>query len=296
MKLNELGEDLVVRELTKSIRVDSRVKLGVGDDCALVECQAGWQLLKTDCLIEGVHFVSDADPKWVGWKALCRVISDIAAMGGRPGDALITLAVPAEMAWLKRLYLGLRAAASEYGINLVGGETARSPGPIFISVALTGFLVDGKYVTRSGGRLGDNVYVTGKLGGSIRGRHLRFRPRIKEASWLIGHFPIHAMMDLSDGLASDLPRLAAASKLGFRIDLASIPLSTKCTVENGLRDGEDYELLFAAPAALYDRLMAEWKIKFPQLRLTAIGQLLKNEKSELIGKGYDHFSGGKEKR
>jgi thiamine-monophosphate kinase len=292
MKLSELGEDVVVRRLTQSLRLDRRVRVGAGDDCAVVETSGRLQLLKSDCLIEGVHFLADADPKWIGWKAMCRSISDIAAMGGKPLDALVTLAVrpETEFSWLKRVYAGLEAAARMYEVNLVGGETAKSPGPLFLSVALTGAVEHGKYVSRSGGREGDWLYVTGKLGGSIDGRHLRFRPRVAEARWLVGQFPVHAMMDLSDGLASDLPRLATASRLGFEVNLKSLPLHPGCSPENGLRDGEDYELLFALPAAAKKRLETEWRMKFPKLRLTAIGRLVEKGRTEFSGKGYDHFA------
>jgi thiamine-monophosphate kinase len=292
MKLSELGEDVVVRRLTQSLRLDSRVRLGPGDDCAVVETLGRVQLLKSDCLIEGVHFLPDADPKWIGWKAICRSISDIAAMGGKPLDALVTLAVrpDTEFSWLKRVYAGLEFAARMYEVNLVGGETAKSPGPLFLSVALTGAVDRGKYVGRFGGREGDWLYVTGKLGGSIGGRHLRFRPRVAEARWLVSRFPVHAMMDLSDGLASDLPRLATASRLGFEVNLTSLPLHPGCRPENGLRDGEDYELLFALPTAAKKRLESEWRVKFPKLRLTAIGRLVAKGRTEFFGKGYDHFA------
>jgi thiamine-monophosphate kinase len=292
MKLSELGEDVVVRRLTQSLRLDSRVRVGPGDDCAVVETLGRLQLLKSDCLIEGVHFLPDADPKWIGWKAICRSISDIAAMGGKPLDALVTLAVrpDTEFSWLKRVYAGLESAARMYEVNLVGGETAKSPGPLFLSVALTGAVDRGKYVGRSGGREGDWLYVTGKLGGSIGGRHLRFRPRVAEARWLVSRFPVHAMMDLSDGLASDLPRLATASRLGFEVNLTCLPLHPGCRPENGLRDGEDYELLFALPTAAKKRLESEWRVKFPKLRLTAIGRLVAKGRTEFFGKGYDHFA------
>jgi thiamine-monophosphate kinase len=292
MKLRELGEDAVVAGLTRSLRLDRRVKVGAGDDCAVVETAGRLQLLKSDCLIEGIHFLPDADPKWIGWKAMCRSISDIAAMGGTPLDAMVTLAVcpDTEFAWLKRVYAGLKAAAHMYKVNLVGGETAKSPGPFFLSIALTGTVEGGRYVRRSGGRNGDWLYVTGKLGGSIGGRHLRFRPRVAEARWLVSRFPIHAMMDLSDGLASDLPRLALASGLGFEVDLASLPLHRGSSLEGGLRDGEDYELLFAIPTAAKRRLEMEWRAKFPTLRLTAIGRLVENGGTGFSGKGYDHFA------
>jgi thiamine-monophosphate kinase len=292
MKLSELGEDAVVERLTRSLRLDSRVKLGAGDDCAVVETAGGLQLLKSDCLIEGIHFLPDTDPKWIGWKAMCRPISDIAAMGGKPLDALVTVAArpDTEFNWLKRVYSGLEQAAKTYQVNLVGGETAKSPGPFFLSVALTGTVNRGKCVGRSGGREGDRLYVTGKLGGSIGGRHLRFRPRLAEARWLVSRFPVHAMMDLSDGLASDLPRLALASRLGFEVDLTSLPLHPGCSPDDGLRDGEDYELLFALPMSAKKRLETEWRTKFPKLRLTSIGQLVEKGRTGFSGKGYDHFA------
>lgn len=293
MKLSELGEDAVVQRLTRSLCLNGRVKLGPGDDCAVVKTAGGLQLLKADCVIEGIHFLPEADPKWIGWKALCRSISDIAAMGGTPSDALVTLAVrpETEFKWLKRVYTGLEAAARIYGVNLVGGETAKSPGPFFLSVALTGTVDHGKYVGRSGGRKGDWLYVTGKLGGSIGGRHLRFRPRVAEAQWLVSRFPVHAMMDLSDGLATDLPRLAIASCLGFEVDTEDLPLHRGVSPENGLRDGEDYELLFALPSAAQKQLETEWRMKFPRLRLTAIGRLVENGRTRFSEKGYDHFAG-----
>jgi thiamine-monophosphate kinase len=293
MKLSELGEDAVVQRLTRSLCLNGRVKLGPGDDCAVVKTAGGLQLLKADCVIEGIHFLPEADPKWIGWKAICRSISDIAAMGGTPLDALVTLAVrpETEFKWLKRVYAGLEAAARIYGVNLVGGETAKSPGPFFLSVALTGTVDHGKYVGRSGGRKGDWLYVTGKLGGSIGGRHLRFRPRVAEAQWLVSRFPVHAMMDLSDGLATDLPRLAIASCLGFEVDTEDLPLHRGASPENGLRDGEDYELLFALPSAARKQLETEWRMKFPRLRLTAIGRLVENGRTQFSEKGYDHFAG-----
>jgi thiamine-monophosphate kinase len=291
MKLNEMGEDEVVARLIKSLGVDDRVLLRAGDDCAVVRNAGNLQLLKTDCIIEGVHFLMEANPKDVGWKGLCRPISDIAAMGGKPLDALVTVALPGELEfdWLRRLYVGLKRAASEYGVNLVGGETAKSPGPVFISVSLTGTVSNGKYVTRGGGQDGDWLFVTGRLGGSIKGKHLRFRPRVEQASWLVEHHPIHAMMDLSDGLASDLPRMAAASGLDFDIDLKKIPRLPSCAVENALYDGEDYELLFAFPDSARIRLEKQWKETFPSLRLTAIGRLVQQGQRSFPSKGYDHF-------
>src|SRR5262249_45185593 len=161
---------------------------------------------------EGVHFEKKENPARVGWKALCRAVSDIAAMGGLPRHALVTIAVAREvkMAWLRGLYAGLRAAARRLGVSIVGGETSRSPGRAVMSVALTGEVERLRCVTRAGGRAGDFLFVTGRLGGSLAAKHLDFIPRLAEARWLTANFRIRAMMDLSDGLGADLPRLAKA--------------------------------------------------------------------------------------
>jgi thiamine-monophosphate kinase len=147
-----------------------------------------------------------------------------------------------------------------------------------------------RWVSRSGGRAADELFVTGKLGGSLRGKHLRFIPRIAEARWLTKNFFIHAMMDLSDGLGADLPRLARASGLGFDIDENALPRSPGCTVAQAINDGEDYELLFAISPHSSRKLQASWIKKFPRLLLTRIGQL--NRKSQIINRkwqGYVHF-------
>ena len=234
-----------------------------------------WQLLKTDCVVEGVHFEKKEKPARVGWKALCRAVSDIAAMGGMPRHALITIAVSreVEMAWLREIYAGLRKAARRFGVSIVGGETSRSPGPAFINVALTGEVERARCVTRGGGRAGDFLYVTGRLGGSLAGKHLDFIPRLTEARWLTEKFRIRAMMDISDGLATDLPRLAKASGCGFGISEEKIPRNRGCTVAQALGDGEDFELLLAVRPTDAARLEEMWRAKFPKLPLTQIGAL-----------------------
>lgn len=304
-ELGDIGEDNLVVELTKGLRFNSRVKTGPGDDCAVVKFGKRWQLLKTDCIVEDVHFLKESPATWVGWKALCRAISDVAAMGGKPMDALVTIAVPprVRVRWLRGVYSGLRKAAERYKVNLVGGETSRSPGPAFISVALTGIVEKRRALLRSGGSPGDFLYVTGCLGGSIRGKHLRFEPRLAEALWLAGHFTINAMIDLSDGLGSDLPRLALASGTGFEIDRERIPLNKGCSIEQAIADGEDYELLFAVPPENAPTLEERWSKKFPALPLTQIGRLTEPATGKLnasgfdrpIVSGYDHFRVTKEK-
>jgi thiamine-monophosphate kinase len=292
VELTDIGEDNLIAELTRSLRLDSRVKIGPGDDCAIVKFGKRWQLLKTDCIVESIHFSKKSPAIWVGWKALCRAISDVAAMGGRPMDALVTIAVAPQvrLRWLRGVYSGLRKAAQRYGVNLVGGETSRSPGPAFISVALTGIVEKRRALLRSGGKPGDFLYVTGQLGGSIRGKHLRFEPRLAEALWLADHFAINAMIDLSDGLGGDLPRLAKASRTGFEIDRERLPLSKGCSIEQAISDGEDYELLFAVPPEMVPTLEERWNKKFPTLALTQIGRLTEPNLQELGASGFDQLT------
>ncbi len=297
MKLAGYGEDRLVRELTRRLARGANVRVGIGDDCAAIGARSAtrWQLLKTDCIIEGVHFLKNASARKVGWKALARPLSDIAAMGGLPECALVTIAAPPtmEVAWLKQFYAGLRSIAGKFKVAIVGGETALSPGPFFCSVALTGSVEKSRCITRAGGRGGDVLYVTGRLGGSIKGKHLTFTPRIEEARWLTQNFKLHAMMDLSDGLGSDLPRLAQASNSGFMVYENKIPVTKDCTTQNALADGEDYELLFSISPHDAKRLEFAWKKRFPKLPLTRIGELFSNRQSEICNlksNGFDHYA------
>ena len=297
MKLSTLGEDAVVAAIAKGLPLGCGVRVGAGDDCAVIGGRRDrwWRLLKTDCVVEGVHFRAGEKPARVGWKALCRAISDIAAMGGMPEHAMVTLAVrpDTEMAWVRGLYAGLRKAAERFGVGIVGGETSRSPGPAFVSVALTGRVERKRCATRSGGRPGDLLFVTGRLGGSLAGRHLDFVPRIDEARWLVEHFAVRAMMDISDGLAADLPRLALASGCGFELWEEKVPRSRGCTPAQALGDGEDFELLFAIRPGDAARLGGRWGRAFPKTPLSAVGVLTRLGKTRgktLRNRGHDHFA------
>ena len=299
--LVDSGEDGLVAALLSQLPAAGHsggVYAGAGeDDCAIVRPAKGkhWQLLKTDCVIEGVHFDAKTAPEQVGWKALCRPLSDIAATGGKPLHALVTLALKrrASLAWAMGVYAGIARAAQEFEVTVVGGETASTPGPSFLSVCVNGTARRDRCVTRGGGRPGDVLYVTGDLGGSFdSGRHLTFWPRLEEAQWLTANFPVRAMMDLSDGLATDLPRMARASGTGFVVETARLPLSSGCTVEQALSDGEDYELLFALSLRKAKKLERLWPIRFPGLKLSAIGRLDEAAITRGLGsaRGFDHFA------
>jgi thiamine-monophosphate kinase len=295
-RLAEVGEDRLVQRLTKALPASADVIVGPGDDCAVIGSPRDrvWRLLKADCVIEDVHFSRGTDPKRVGWKALCRAISDIAAMGGEPAHALLTIALPRdlELAWVDDFNAGVRKAARRFQVAIAGGETARSPGPIFINVALTGNVERRHCILRSGGKPGDAIYVTGCLGRSLAGHHLDFIPRLIEARWLAGQIHPHAMMDLSDGLGADLPRLAAASGCSFRLEPEWIPKKTGATIDQAISDGEDYELLFAVAPTMRTRLESAWRRKFPRVRLTRIGELIHPSRMQnsINVRGFDHFT------
>lgn len=295
MNLREVGEDRLLQRLLPRLPQSRTVVAGAGDDCAVVRFGSGPKLLllKTDCVVEGVHFTSDAKPRAVGWKAMARPLSDFAAMSGVPHFALVTvIAAPdTSFAWMTELYGGLGKAAQAHDVAIVGGETSRTDGPVSISVSVSGEVEDDRWVSRGGGEPGDELFVTGRLGGSIRGKHLRFTPRIAEARWLTQHFSVHAMMDLSDGLGADLPRLARASGVGYELDETAVPRTAGCSVEQAISDGEDYELLFAVSPDDAAALAAGWAKKFPKLRLTRIGRFITAPTSarRKLPRGYVHF-------
>ncbi|MBT8035946.1 MAG: thiamine-phosphate kinase [Verrucomicrobiae bacterium] len=302
-RLSDIGEDSLIERLVHRLdrggESGDRVVVGPGDDCAVVDVgRPGlYQLLKTDSLVEGVHYLAETPAAKVGWKAVARVISDFAAMGGWPGQLLVTIAMPAdkEVRYVDGLYRGMNKCAAAYGAEICGGETSSVPdgSAAVISVAGTGWVKKSRYVTRSGGQVGDLVLVTGKLGGSIKGKHLNFLPRLEASRWLVDQFRIRSMMDLSDGLARDLPRLAMASDCGFLIDKKMIPRNRGCDLSQALGDGEDYELLLTVSRRTAAKLCRDWSHAFPALPLTVIGELTDKASGEALpGQlgGWSHFS------
>jgi len=303
-RLSDIGEDALIKRLVDCLEMSGeggdradRVIVPPGDDCAVVDVgrRGEYQLLKTDALVEGVHYLAETPAAKVGWKAVARVISDFAAMGGWPGQLLVTIAMPAEkeVRYVEGIYQGMDQCASTYGAVICGGETSSVPqgSAAVISVAGTGWVKKSQFVRRSGGKVGDRILVTGKLGGSIAGKHLNFQPRMEEAKWLVNHFSIHAMMDLSDGLARDLPRLAEASTCGFLIDEKSVPRNRGCDLQQALGDGEDYELLLTVSKRSVGQLCESWRRQFPKLPLTIVGEL--TESTDLLSSerlGWEHFT------
>jgi thiamine-monophosphate kinase len=310
-----MNEFDLIQRLTRSLPTNPSVVVGVGDDCAILEAGGADRLLlfKTDAVVEGVHFASDAPPEKIGHKALGRCLSDIAAMAGTPTAALVTIGLPRDFKpeAVEAIYAGMNALARRHHVAIVGGETTVSPGGIFISVALLGWVQRGKGVLRSGAEAGDALFVTGELGGSLAGKHLEFEPRLAEARWLAQHSSLHAMLDVSDGLAGDLRHILAASRVGAELLATSIPISrearlaakasstAKPALLAALTDGEDFELLFTVASRDAVPLLDAWRKQFPKLPLTCIGKIKagegitirdKDSVRPLTAHGYEHFA------
>lgn len=296
--MNEL--ELIAR-LTRDLPTHEAVVAGPGDDCALLDLgiPGRWVAFKTDAVVEGIHFTSAAAPRQVGHKALARVLSDFAAAAATPTAALITIALPHgfQPAWIEEVYAGLGDTARRWGVAIVGGETSTCPERTVISVAALGTVDSRRVVRRRGARPGDALFVSGELGGSLAGRHLEFEPRLSEARWLADHFEVHSMIDLSDGLASDLRHLLEADSLGADLLGEAIPISraarqraragdlAKTPLLSALTDGEDFELLFAVASRDAVRLLDEWKSQFPDTRLSCVGKITASPEVRLQDRG-----------
>jgi thiamine-monophosphate kinase len=298
----------LINKLTLGLPADETVITGPGDDCAVLQIAGQTLLFKTDAIVEGVHFGEDAAPEQIGHKALARPLSDIAAMGGDPTHALITLGINKDIKqdYIEAVYKGLKTCAAQYGVNIVGGETTTLP-HLTLSVSLLGTVKNP--IMRSGSNTGDAIFVSGELGGSIAEHHLNFNPRITESRWLTDSFEIHAMIDLSDGLASDLQHLLTMNT-GAEILTSALPIrriarelaqqnpSGKTTLLAALTDGEDYELLFTVSPKDAISVLDGWSKRFPDTSLKCIGKITdqpgihlrdKNGTTPLIIHGYDHL-------
>jgi len=275
-------------------RRTSGIRYALGHDCAVLHHSSSNQtdlVLKTDAVVEGVHFTRSTPPSLIGRKALARPLSDLAAAGAVPRAALVTVGCSNSIhaRRLQKAYVGLALLAKKLNLHVVGGETVRTR-QLLLSVSLLGAVAKGRSPGRSGGKPGHLLFVTGKLGGSWPRRHLTFNPRLAEGQWLVRHRFASAMLDLSDGLGADLPRMARASRVGFQIDPKRLPLAPKTTPRLAFTQGEDYELLFSVPPRQVALLRKKWPFSTP---ITEIGRLLPKARGFDAGglpmRGYDHF-------
>lgn len=333
--IGEVGENGLIarfRELASAAQGEG-VIVGSGDDAAVVAAAEGRALLLTcDMMVEGVHFRRDwARPRQIGWKAMAQNLSDIAAMGGEPAFAVASIAAPGSLPEevAEGIAQGLMAAASEYGAAVVGGDLVGSPGPVVVDVALTGWVQREMMLLRSGARPGDAICVTGSLGASAAGltalqrglgaetsprldraliAHREPRPRLAESRAIAATHLGTAMMDLSDGLTEDLPRLCAESGVGARVYAGRIPVDPSCEEVAGRADldaltlaasgGEDYELLFTcAPDAVGE--VAAAVAAQSDAAVTAIGEISEGDEVVFVDpegrkmafpRGFDHFT------
>jgi thiamine-monophosphate kinase len=328
LKLRELGEFGFIDRIAPGCLLRSNgVERGIGDDCAVVRCSSGrLQLVTTDLLVEKVHFLRNAiTPSQLGAKALAVSISDVAAMGGRPLDAFVSIAVPSDVTveYLDAVFDGMKRMASRFDINVLGGDTTGSPAELVINVALTGEVDENAVLYRDGARPGDVLYVTGFLGDSRAGldavlheraaeseaaaelvrRHHEVTPHVREGQAIATTGLARAMIDVSDGLASDLPHLCVRGHVGAVVEEARLPVSEPlreyCAshdldpYEMALSGGEDYVLLLAGDPRLPAALSGSGVV------LHAVGRVVEEGRHEVLRRdgervplargGWDHF-------
>ncbi|MGL6074913.1 MAG: thiamine-phosphate kinase [Fimbriiglobus sp.] len=247
-------------ESLRSRQLPMGVLTGIGDDCAVLVPGSRATLVTVDLLSEGVDFwLAEAGPRGVGRKAMGVNLSDIAAMAGVPKYAVVALCLPKVdgMRVAKEVMVGVQEVAAEFGVAVVGGDTNSWDGGLVISITVMGEATERGAVRRSGAKPGDGLYITGPVGGSLLGRHLEPRPRVREALAIHQAVEIHAMIDVSDGLAADLLHILDESLCGANLISRQIPihadahrraaLTGRTALDHALNDGEDFELLFTAP-------------------------------------------------
>lgn len=335
MRVSDLGEFPLIDRVAQIVAVERPdVIVGIGDDVAVLDNQGDeWLLAKVDSQVEGVHFLrASIAPRQLGRRALAINLSDIAAIGGRPQYALVSLALPTdtEVAWVDELYRGLREEGDRFRVVVVGGNMARSQESIFVDVFVLGRVHRQHLLLRSGARPGDRVLVTGSLGDSTAGlsllldsallvsgsdremllaRHFTPTPRLPESAVIAGSGLATAMIDLSDGLSSDVGHICDQSRVGVRIWAEWLPvsLSTRRVAELAgripwrlaLEGGEDYELCFTAPPEAAEELAAAVGQETGTL-VTIVGEVLLPEEGRwlvledgqempLEAKGWEHF-------
>ena len=308
-------ESELVTWLEQNLPADPRLKIGFGDDAAVIAATSADSAITTDMLTDGVDFLLEqVDPQFVGRKALGVNLSDLAAMAAEPVAAFVSLVLPkrgtSKLSALDlaiQLYLGMAPLAAKHDLTIAGGDTNTWDGPLAISVTAIGHTTARGPLTRCGAKVGDQMLVTGTLGGSILGKHMEFEPRVAEALLLNERFALHASMDISDGLAIDAARLAKASGVGIVLDLDSVPVSDAaryvCQLDGGdplecaLSDGEDFELLLAVPPESAREILSAQPLPFP---ITRVGEVIADpglwqvssvgRRTPLAARGFEHES------
>lgn len=314
-----LAEKALISRIRALSRTGSAVRVGIGDDCAVLRVPPRSEILvTTDFSLEGVHFRQEWHaPEVVGHRCLTRGLSDIAAMGGSPLAAFLSLAVPARLpqSWIDRFIDGFGLLARQFRVPLAGGDTARSPDGILADIVVVGSVPKGRAILRSGARPGDLIYVTGELGGGVAALHRLFAgkktrpqdyprhfhpiPRLAVGQFLRERHLATAMIDLSDGLSTDLAHICEESHCGAELLHDAVPRARvgmplkAVDWEDALHGGDDYELLFAA------RPRSSIPPRIAGVPVTLIGRLTKTKKMELVeedgrrtqlkAKGWEHF-------
>ncbi len=282
-----MGEFSFIQWIRKRQKRRKDVILGIGDDCAILDVSADKLcLITTDMLVDGTHFdLKQCAIRDAGRKAIACSISDVAAMGCQPTVAVISICFPEHTTekFAGELYKGIWDIADKYNIEIVGGDIISGRSPFCINVAMLGRDDGLKPVRRSGAKAGDMILVTGALGGSILGKHLHFEPRLKEALTLNKNFPIHAMIDISDGLTADLNHILEESGVGAILYEDQIPFSDAAVelsrktghtpLYHALSDGEDYELLMTVSKAQAKRVLSSGLLT--EVKVSCIGEIVK---------------------
>ncbi len=316
-KKAEGGEFALLHWLRKNLpKTSRRVRIPVGDDAAVISGPSDRLLaVTTDMILEGRHFellAPGADKRTlrqIGRKAVAVSLSDVAAMGLVPSALVVSVAIPEgrDLTFAQELFRGMRRTARQFEVDIIGGDITSWEGKLAICTTVLGGGGGLKPIKRSGARPGDVLAVTGSLGGSSLGKHLRFTPRVEEALFLNRNFKIHAMIDISDGLALDLSHILEESGCGAVLWEDTIPVSSaarrlckrtgKSPLAHALADGEDFELLFTVARRELPRLFRKWRFKVPLNhigQITARGLFLKQKDGmsrELEPVGWEHLKG-----